>query len=69
MENKMWISDIEICNFRNYELEKIKLNNKINIFYGKNAQGKTNIIEAIFLRVSLSFNIKGAAKLTKTGAI
>ena len=44
----MWISDIEICNFRNYELEKIKLNNKINIFYGKNAQGKTNIIEAIF---------------------
>ena len=45
----MWIKEIKINNFRNYNNEKIKLNKNINIFYGENAQGKTNIIEAIFL--------------------
>ena len=45
----MWIKEIKINNFRNYEEQKIKLNKNINIFFGKNAQGKTNIIESIFL--------------------
>ena len=45
----MWINKIKINNFRNYENEEIKLNKNINIFYGENAQGKTNIIEAIYL--------------------
>ena len=45
----MWINKIKINNFRNYNNEEINLNKNINIFYGENAQGKTNIIEAIFL--------------------
>ena len=45
----MWIKKIKINNFRNYQLEEINLNKNINIFYGENAQGKTNIIESIFL--------------------
>ena len=45
----MWINNIKINNFRNYIKEKIVLNKNINIFYGENAQGKTNIIESIFL--------------------
>ena len=45
----MWIKKIKINNFRNYKLEEINLNKNINIFFGDNAQGKTNIIEAIFL--------------------
>jgi len=45
----MWINNIKIKNFRNYNEENISLNENINIFYGENAQGKTNIIEAIFL--------------------
>lgn len=45
----MWISNIKIKNFRNYTDEKIELNKNINVFYGENAQGKTNIIEAIYL--------------------
>ena len=45
----MWISKIKIKNFRNYIDEEISLNRNINIFYGENAQGKTNIIESIFL--------------------
>ena len=45
----MWIKKIKIKNFRNYINEEIKLEKNINIFYGENAQGKTNIIESIFL--------------------
>lgn len=45
----MWIKKIKINNFRNYDLQEINLEKNINIFYGENAQGKTNIIEAIFL--------------------
>jgi len=45
----MWIRRIKISNFRNYKNLEIELNKNINIFYGENAQGKTNIIEAIFL--------------------
>ncbi len=45
----MWIKEIKLNNFRNYEKETIELNDGINVFYGENAQGKTNIIEAIYL--------------------
>ena len=45
----MWINNIELINFRNYDNIKINLKDNINVFYGENAQGKTNIIEAIFL--------------------
>ena len=45
----MWIKKVKINNFRNYKEEEINLNKNINIFYGENAQGKTNIIESIFL--------------------
>ena len=45
----MWIKKIKINNFRNYEKKEIELNKNINIFYGNNAQGKTNIIESIFV--------------------
>ena len=45
----MWIKNIKIKNFRNYKEEEINLEKNINIFYGENAQGKTNIIESIFL--------------------
>ena len=45
----MFIEKIQLKNFRNYIEQEIKLNNGINLFYGNNAQGKTNIIESIFL--------------------
>lgn len=44
----MKINSIEIENFRN--IENLKLNfDDVNIIYGENAQGKTNLIEAIYL--------------------
>ena len=68
MENKMWIEKIKINNFRNYENEEIKLNKKINIFYGENAQGKTNIIETIFLSsIGKSFRTNKEKELIKFG--
>ena len=45
----MYIEKIKLNNFRNYENLEINLNENINIIYGDNAQGKTNILEAIFL--------------------
>ena len=44
----MKIDSIEIENFRN--IEKLKLDfDDVNIIWGENAQGKTNLIEAIYL--------------------
>lgn len=45
----MYIEKIKLQNFRNYKEQEITLNPNINIFYGNNAQGKTNILESIFL--------------------
>ena len=62
----MWISKIKLNNFRNYESQEIDLNDGINLFYGENAQGKTNIIESIFLcSVGKSFRAKKDQELIK----
>ncbi len=56
----------KIKNFRNYNQEEINLEKNINIFYGKNAQGKTNIIEAIFLcSLGKSFRAKKDNEMIK----
>ncbi len=52
----MILKNLEIVNFRNYSYVNIEFDNKINIFYGKNAQGKTNLLEAIyFLGITKSY--------------
>lgn len=48
----MKVKSIELENFRNYKKIFIEFNHKYNIIFGKNAQGKTNLIEAIFLCAS-----------------
>lgn len=45
----MYCKDIELRNFRNIDEEKIEFTDGINVIYGQNAQGKTNILEAIYL--------------------
>lgn len=45
----MIVKQIELNNFRNYEMLSLPLSEEINILYGDNAQGKTNILEAIYL--------------------
>ncbi|MCI5774135.1 MAG: DNA replication and repair protein RecF [Erysipelotrichaceae bacterium] len=45
----MKISQVHLRNFRNYHDEVIKFDDHLNIIIGDNAQGKTNILEAIVL--------------------
>ena len=45
----MFVESLALKNFRNYETLEINFSDSINILYGDNAQGKTNILEAIFL--------------------
>jgi len=44
----MFLEQLNLKKFRNYDDLKISLNNGLNIFYGDNAQGKTNILESIY---------------------
>ena len=45
----MYIQSLELSNFRNYSNLNIDFDNGTNILYGNNAQGKTNILESIYL--------------------
>ena len=45
----MFIERLALNNYRNYGNEKITFSEGINILYGDNAQGKTNILEAIYM--------------------
>lgn len=47
----MFIDRISIENFRNYTSLDINLSNDVNIFYGNNGQGKTNLLEALYYNV------------------
>lgn len=49
----MYLKNIKLLNFRSYSSLDLDFSDKINVIYGKNAQGKTNIIEAIYYFSSL----------------
>ena len=45
----MYLKNIEITNFRNIDKITLDFNKNVNIFIGKNAQGKTSILESIYV--------------------
>lgn len=45
----MQIKSLELLNFRNYESLSMEFDEGVNIIYGANAQGKTNILESIYM--------------------
>ena len=45
----MFIKSLELKNYRNYEQLSMNFAGGTNLLYGDNAQGKTNIVEAIYL--------------------
>ncbi len=45
----MRLTSLKLTNFRNYRNLDLSFNDGIHVFYGDNAQGKTNLLEAIFL--------------------
>ncbi len=45
----MYIKEITLKNFRNYEDLHLEFNKNVNFIIGNNAQGKTNLLEGIFM--------------------
>ncbi len=45
----MFVKNLELINFRNVKSAKLSFKNRLNIFFGKNGQGKTNIAEGLYL--------------------
>ncbi|MGK8801142.1 ATP-dependent nuclease [Acinetobacter seifertii] len=50
----MYISSINICNFRNFVNEEIKFNDSLNIIIGHNNAGKTNLLKALNLVIDIN---------------
>lgn len=48
----MYVSSLELNGFRNYESERFEFAKGTNVIYGNNAQGKTNILEAVYMFAS-----------------
>ena len=45
----MIVKSLKLKNYRNYDLLNLEFDECTNIFYGDNAQGKTNILESVYL--------------------
>ena len=62
----MIIKKLELNNFRNYDNEILNFSKNINIIYGNNAQGKTNILEGIYtLLITKSHRLNSSNNLIK----
>lgn len=65
----MYLTTLKLFNFRNYGKEELSFGPGINIFNGLNAQGKTNLLEAIYyLAVSRSFRTSRESDLLRFGS-
>ena len=61
--------ETEYYNFRNIKEKNIKFSDRVNVIYGDNAQGKTNILESIYLFSSTkSFRTKKEEELISFGS-
>jgi DNA replication and repair protein RecF len=45
----LFLKKLAVVNYRNYKKEELSFDNNVNVFIGENAQGKTNIMEAIYV--------------------
>jgi DNA replication and repair protein RecF len=44
-----WVRRVRLTNFRNFAHEDVELDAGLNVVHGENAQGKTNLLEALYL--------------------
>ncbi len=66
----MFLRKISLTNFRNYDNLDLEFDKNINIFIGNNAQGKTNILESIYvLSISKSHRINKDLFLIKDNCL
>lgn len=45
----MVVKSVDLCNYRNIEILNMSFDDHVNIIYGDNAQGKTNILESLYV--------------------
>lgn len=65
----MYLKRIELREFRNYHRAEVAFSSGVNVFNGRNAQGKTNLLEAVaFLATARSFRGAPTADLIRHGA-
>jgi len=65
----MNLTDISLRNFRNYEQIKLEFDPGVNLIVGDNAQGKTNLLEAIsYLGSGKSFRAQKTTEMVRFGA-
>ena len=66
----MKINNLKLQNFRNYEKLNLEFNDTLNIIYGNNGVGKTNLVEAIYaLSLTKSFRTSNDKNLIRSGEI
>lgn len=64
----MFLKSLYLRNFRNYAEAEIQFSEKLNVLYGDNAQGKTNLLEAIYLiATGRSFRSQHLGELIRSG--
>lgn len=65
----MYIKNIKLKDFRSYESLSLKFNKKVNLILGANAQGKTNLLESIYMTsIGRSFRTVRDAEMIRFGA-
>ncbi|MCL2490266.1 MAG: DNA replication/repair protein RecF [Propionibacteriaceae bacterium] len=65
----MYITDVELVDFRNYEQANLEFAPGVNVLTGQNGQGKTNIVEAVaYLATMTSHRVSLDAPLVRRGA-
>lgn len=65
----MVIKSLSLSNYRNYQSLTLDLCQGTNIFYGNNGQGKTNLLESLFLcAIGKSFRYARSGDLVRNGA-
>ena len=65
----MWLSEIQLADFRNYSQLQLQLAPGATLFHGENGEGKTNLVEAVGFLSNLESHRPGQQKnLIRTGA-
>ena len=64
----MQLYELTLRNFRNYEYAQVEFDPGVNLIVGNNAQGKTNLLEAIsYLGSGKSFRAQKSAEMVRFG--
>ena len=64
----MGIRKLQLTDFRNYEDKKLEFDGGVNVIFGENAKGKTNILEAVYLMsIGESFRARRTEEMVRFG--